>query len=193
MNINDWKLLLGKIPAGQWGPRKPASLDQILAVESLVGQKLPRAFRSFLLCSNGAKFGERLILGTMEIIAFLRKGHSLPGLQGSCAPIRKKSGLLPFHPVSRSSYECFDLRDPEAPVLWVRIASSLSASSSSHTRKGGFREAFYPPFDRGKGLVMEPTYGDFLDWFLDLLWTLHLPEKELALVTPRIPSSGNGS
>ncbi len=155
MNREDWSLLLEKLPANLWARNPPAALGRIRTMEALLGRSLPPAFRSFLRYSDGAQFGERIVLGTPEMLEFLQKGHPLPGLEGPSQELRKSSGLLPFHPVSRSSFECLDLRATGAPVVWVR-----------------FFQGERDPIQTSKDV----TYVDFLDWFLDLLWGLHQTE-----------------
>ncbi len=188
MDINDWNLLLGKIPPANWVSHAPASSVRIQAVETLVGRKLPHPFRSFLQVSDGASFGDRKVLGTRDLLLFLQKGHSLPGLEYSSTELRKTSGLLPFHPVSRTSFECLDLRKPEAPIVWVRMSRVHAVNATKHWSRAGKPEAFDEIAGRSPKAItprmllsMEPTYLDFLDWFLDLLWTLHHPEQDLEL------------
>ncbi len=183
MEIHDWNLLLGKIPSSAWVSHAPASPARIKAVEILVGQQLPQPFRSFLQCSDGAKFGERRILGTQDLLLFLQRGCSLPDLESSSSEIRKISGVLPFHPVSRTSFECLDLRSPGAPVVWVRINSTSKSQDWVDPVKSltPSSQIFVdnPKTPKGRRLVLEPTYLDFLDWFMDLLWTIHHPEQDL--------------
>jgi hypothetical protein len=167
MDINDWNLLLGKLPSCDWVRNPPANPARIRAVEALVGKQLPQAFRSFLEFSDGAQFRDRRVLGTRELLIFLQRGSPLPGLEGPSANLRKLSGLLPFHPVSRCSFECLDLRETQMPVVWVRLDQVEGM-----------------PGDKGLNPSMEVTYVDFLDWFLDLLWTLHHPERELEMSFP---------
>jgi hypothetical protein len=119
------------------------------------------------LHGDGGFVGDSRVYGTVELQAVLRHRPA--------SPRRPQLALLPFHPVDRYGIECLDLDELEAPVVWCRSEEPQEEAVFTALHPLAVRVVSW----RAPALRADPTYVDFLDWVLDLLQGLRLPEVNL--------------
>jgi hypothetical protein len=167
VDSSDWSHLLARAPRHLLRLRAPAPLYRLHAVEAMLSRALPLPFRSFLLHGDGGFVGDSRVYGTGELLAILR--HR----QGSPRPSQRS--LLPFHPVDRFGIECLDLDGLDAPVVWCHTEEPEEEGVFTMVHPLAIRVVTWRPV----AVQMDPTYVDFLDWLLDQLQGLRLPEAHL--------------
>lgn len=168
---SDWKKLLAAVPAKYRQLRDPVPLARLTRIEEILGRELPAPYRSFLENSDGGWIGESRIYGSPELLHLLeeRQRRFDPAL---CEFRQHPLAYLPFHPVSCSSFECFDLHDPGGPVCWISLDWRFAAP------KTGLLDLVDPLAaemfcERSlAGAEIQTTYTDFMDWLFDEILAL---------------------